>query len=270
MNDLSRYRVAPGTDVDLSKWDPGDASLVPGGKEEANERLNVLRVDLRKLQEVMYAQSKHKVLVVFQGMDTAGKDGTIKNVFRDVNPHGISIASFKVPSEEELSHDYLWRVHEHSPAKGRITIFNRSHYEDVLVVRVHGIVSKETCEKRYRHINEFERMLAEEGAVILKFFLHIDLAEQKERFLKRLQNPEKRWKFNPNDVEERKLWPKYMEAYRDAIAATSTEYAPWHIIPSNKKWYRNWLAGAIVTKRLEQLHMTYPEPGNNADEIVIE
>jgi PPK2 family polyphosphate:nucleotide phosphotransferase len=180
------------------------------------------------------------------------------------------VASFKKPTPEELSHDFLWRVHEQVPGKGEMVIFNRSHYEDVLVVRVHNLVPKEVWSKRYEHINSFERMLAEEGTAILKFFLHIDLDEQKERLQARLDEPNKRWKFNPDDLKERKLWPKYVKAYEDAISKTSTHWAPWYIVPANRKWYRNLVVGTVIIEALEDLNMRYPEPEFDPTDIEIE
>lgn len=270
MKELLRYRVDPDSKVNLEEWDPKDARAFSDDKEEGRERLHHICNRLCDLQEVLYAERKHKVLIVLQGMDTAGKDGTIKSVFKEVNPQGLVIKSFKVPSDEELSHDYLWRIHKYAPEKGKITIFNRSHYEDVLVVRVHKIVSLETCKKRYAQINEFERMLHEEGATILKFFLHIDKEEQKERLQKRLDNPDKNWKFNPGDLKERSLWPEYMKAYEDAISHTSSPWAPWHIIPSNTKWRRDIIVAGLIVDALENLDMKYPAADFNPGDIVIQ
>jgi len=230
---------------------------------ELNERLE-------ELQELLYAEHKHKVLIVLQAMDTGGKDGTIRHVFEGVNPQGVRVASFKKPTLEELDHDFLWRVHKQVPGKGEIVIFNRSHYEDVLVVRVHNLAPKEVWSKRYDHINGFERMLVDEGTTILKFFLHIDLDEQKERLQARLDEPNKRWKFNPDDLEERKLWPKYVKAYEDAISKTSTSWAPWYIVPANRKWYRNLVVGTVVIEALEDLNMRHPEPQFDPADIKIE
>ena len=257
---MDRYRVKPGSRVDLSEWDPSDKGAFPEGKNEGRKRLLELNQRLEELQELLYAEHKHKVLIVLQAMDTGGKDGTIRHVFEGVNPQGVRVASFKKPTPEELDHDFLWRVHKQVPAKGEIVIFNRSHYEDVLVVRVHNLAPQEVWSKRYDHINDFERMLADEGTTILKFFLHIDLDEQKERLQARLDEPNKRWKFNPVDLEERKLWPKYIEAYEDAISKTSTDWAPWYIIPANRKWYRNLVVGTVITEVLEGLNMRHPEP----------
>ena len=267
---MERYRVKPGSRVDLSERDPADKSEFPGNKKQGRARLLALNDTLEELQELLYAQHKQKVLIVLQAMDTGGKDGTIRHVFEGVNPQGVQVASFKQPAPEELDHDYLWRIHKQAPGKGQIVIFNRSHYEDVLVVRVHGLVSEAAWSKRYEHINGFERMLADEGTTILKFFLHISLDEQKERFQARLDTPDKHWKFNPGDLKERKLWSKYIDAYEDAISKTSTAWAPWYVVPANRKWYRNLVIGTIITETLQGLDMHYPEPDYDPAEIVVE
>jgi PPK2 family polyphosphate:nucleotide phosphotransferase len=267
---MDKYRVKPGSKVDLRKFDPKDMSELPEGKEEGKTVLDDLNDELEELQELMYAERRRKVLIVLQGMDTSGKDGTIRHVFDRVNPQGVSVANFKVPTELELAHDYLWRVHQKAPGKGEIVIFNRSHYEDVLVVRVHNLVPEKVWSKRYAHINDFERLLAEEGTTILKFFLHISLEEQKERLQARLDDPHKQWKFRMGDLEERKRWKEYTRAYEDAISETSTEWAPWYIIPADRKWYRNLVIGSIVVTALKEFEMQYPEPEENLDGIVIE
>jgi PPK2 family polyphosphate:nucleotide phosphotransferase len=267
---MDRYRVSPGTMVRLGDWDPNDKSEFPDGKDAGRERLKELNEELEVLQELLYAEQKHKVLIVLQAMDTGGKDGTIRHVFEGVNPQGVRVASFKKPTLEELSQDYLWRVHKPTPGKGEIVIFNRSHYEDVLVVRVHNLVPESVWSKRYDHINNFERILVEEGTTIVKFYLHIDLDEQKERFQARIDEPHKRWKFNPDDIEERKLWPDYMQAYEEAIQRTSTAWAPWYIIPANRKWYRNLVIGTIIVETLKSLNMRYPQPTFDPSEIRIE
>jgi PPK2 family polyphosphate:nucleotide phosphotransferase len=250
---MDRYRVKPGSRVDLSQWDPNDKSVFPEGKKEGRKRLLELNQKLEELQELLYAEHKHKVLIVLQAMDTGGKDGTIRHVFEGVNPQGVRVASFKKPTPEELDHDFLWRVHRRVPGRGEMVIFNRSHYEDVLVVRVHDLAPKEVWSKRYDHINDFERTLVEEGTTIRKFFLHIDLDEQRERLQARLDEPNKRWKFNPGDLKERKLWPQYVKAYEDAISKTSTDWAPWYIVPANRKWYRNLVVGTVIIEALEGL-----------------
>jgi PPK2 family polyphosphate:nucleotide phosphotransferase len=203
-------------------------------------------------------------------MDTSGKDGVIRHVFEGVNPQGVRVASFKVPTQEELDHDYLWRVHRQTPGRGEIVIFNRSHYEDVLVVRVHELVPEKQWSRRYQQINDFERLLVEEGTTILKFFLHIDKDEQKERFQARLDDPEKHWKFNVGDLKERQLWDAYMHAYEDVLSRTSQEDAPWYIVPSNKKWYRNLVIANVLVETLEKLEMSYPVPKDDLSKVVIE
>ena len=205
---MKHYRVIPGSRVDLNRWDPNDTSAFAGDKQKAKKTLRALNDRLEALQELLFAEHKHKLLVVLQAMDTGGKDGTIRHVFQGVNPQGVKVSSFKAPSKEELNHDYLWRVHKRTPCTGEIMIFNRSHYEDVLVVRVHNLVPAEVWKRRYGHINDFERMLTNEGIEIMKFYLHISLEEQKERFQARLENQDKQWKFNLGDLGERKLWPE--------------------------------------------------------------
>jgi PPK2 family polyphosphate:nucleotide phosphotransferase len=269
-NFMDRYRIKTDETVDLSKHDPNDKSLFQMKKSEGKALLRELNQELEALQELLYAEGKHKLLIVLQAMDTGGKDGTIRHVFDGVNPQGVKVASFKVPTEEELAHDYLWRIHKHTPGKGEIIIFNRSHYEDVLVVRVHNLVPENVWSKRYEHIRAFEGTLADEGTTILKFYLHIDLEEQKERLQARLDEPHKNWKFSKGDLEERKLWDQYMEAFEDALGKTSTENAPWYVIPANRKWYRNLVISTIIIDKLKSLDMAYPEPEEGLDEIVIE
>ena len=266
---MDRYRVKPGKKVDLSDWDPNDSSAFDGAKDGSKEEILKLNTRLEQLQELLYAEGKHKVLIVLQGMDTSGKDGTISHVFEGVNPQGVRVAGFKVPSAEELNHDYLWRVYKQIPGKGEIVIFNRSHYEDVLVVRVHGLVPEEVWKKRFDQINAFEKTLADEGTLILKFFLHIDLKEQKDRLQERIDDPAKQWKFNSADLKERALWKEYTQAYEDVLNKTSTEAAPWYIVPANKKWFRNWLIGSVLVEALKDLKMSYP-PAEDLSSVVIE
>jgi len=266
---MDRYRVKPGKRVDLNRWDPEDTSALDGSEEEAEDRLVKLNRQLEDLQELLYAEGKRRLLVVLQAMDTGGKDGTIRHVFEGVNPLGVKVASFKVPTQEELGHDFLWRVHKQTPAKGEITIFNRSHYEDVLVVRVHQLVPPDVWRGRYDRINDFEQLLAEEGTTILKFFLHISKEEQKKRLQARLDERDKRWKFNVGDLKERRLWSAYMEAYVDALSKTSTQWAPWYIVPANHKWYRNLVVCTVIVETLKRLKMRWPEPEVNLDRIVI-
>ena len=267
---MERYRVKPDSQIDLSRWDTNDTIAFDGGKREAREVLQTLNERLQELQELLYAEHKHKVLIVLQAMDTGGKDGAIRHVFEGVNPQGVKVANFKAPTREELDHDYLWRVHKQAPGKGQIAIFNRSHYEDVLVVRVHNLVPPEVWGRRYAHINHFERTLADEGTTILKFFLHIDLDEQKERLQARLDEPHKRWKFKLGDLGERKLWPEYMRAYEDVLSKTNTDWAPWYIVPANRKWYRDLVVATVLVEALEGLNMSYPQPEEGLDNVVIE
>lgn len=267
---MERYRVVPGSLVNLDEWDPGDEKAFDGEKEDANRRLEELNGELEALQELLYAEHKHKLLVVLQATDTGGKDGTIRHVFEGVNPQGVRVASFKAPTAEELDHDYLWRVHRQAPGKGEIVIFNRSHYEDVLIVRVHSLVGQEVWGRRYTQINDFERMLSEEGTTILKFFLHIDKDEQKDRLQARLDEKEKRWKFNVADLKEREAWPAYQKAYEDVLSKTSTKWAPWYVIPANHKWYRNLVVASIIVSTLKAMDMKYPQPQEDLDKIKIE
>ena len=267
---MEHYRVQPGSRVDLAKWDADDKSVFDGSKKDGKEVLPELTVRLDKLQELLWAGQKHKVLIVLQAMDTAGKDGTIRHVFTGINPQGVRVANFKAPSAEELAHDHLWRVYKQTPASGEVVIFNRSHYEDVLVVRVHELVPTERWRRRFHQINAFELALAEEGTTILKFYLHISMDEQKARLQERLDDPEKNWKFNPGDLKERALWPQYMKAYEDVLSKTSTDWAPWYVVPANRKWYRNLLISTVLAETLEGLDMKFPDPFPGLDKIVIE
>ena len=263
--DEEKYRIPPKSKINLKDFDPNETNLFDGGKKEAKAAMVELNQKLSELQELLYAEGKHKLLIILQAMDTGGKDGTIRSVFEGVNPQGVKVASFKTPTALELSHDYLWRIHQHTPARGEVVIFNRSQYEDVLVVRVHSLVPEEVWSKRYEHINAFERMLCDEGTTILKFYLHIDLKEQAKRFLARVEDPTKQWKFNPGDLSERERWNEYMQAYEDMLNRTSTTWAPWYVIPANKKWYRNWLIAKIVVKTLKDLDMRYPQPAEDLE-----
>jgi PPK2 family polyphosphate:nucleotide phosphotransferase len=269
MLDPSRYRIEPGSEVLLSDHDPQSKEGFDGGKKDGKAALPALTGQLADLQRRFWADGGHAVLVVIQAIDTGGKDGTIRKVFKGVNPHGVNVRGFGVPSETESAHDYLWRIHRHTPAKGSITVFNRSHYEDVLVVRVNGLVPAERWTKRYRHIREFERMLADEGTVIVKLFLHISKDEQRERLLARLEDPDKNWKFNPGDLEDRKRWDDYQEAFAAAISETSTDYAPWYVVPANRKWYRNLVVSSILIHTLERLDPQYPRSEHDLTGIVI-
>ena len=267
MSDIKwqRYVVRPDQKIDLAEWDAAATEAWEGDREAAEQRLQQLNGELEALQELLFAEAKHKVLIVLQGMDTSGKDGVIRRVFEGVNPQGVRVAPFKVPTAPELARDYLWRVHQQVPGRGEIVIFNRSHYEDVLVVRVHNLVPPEQWKQRYEQINDFEQLLVEEGTTILKFFLHIDLEEQRERLLARLDEPAKRWKFSPGDLKERKLWREYQEAYEAVLNKTSRKKAPWIIVPANRKWYRDLVISAAMVETLQGLKMEYPQPAENLE-----
>jgi PPK2 family polyphosphate:nucleotide phosphotransferase len=267
---MKQNRVKPGEKVDLSKWDPNDIGDFNGGKEEGLAEVAKLNQELDALQELLYAEHKHKVLIVLQAMDTGGKDGAIQHVFDGVNPQGVRVARFDVPTQEELDHDYLWRVHKVMPANGEIVIFNRSHYEDVLVVRVHNLVPPKVWKERFGQINHFEHYLADNGTTILKFFLHIDKDEQKKRLQARLDDPTKHWKFRLGDLAERKLWSDYMQAYEDVLGKTSTKYAPWFIVPSNRKWVRDLVISSVLVDTLKNLKMKFPESEEKLDGVVVE
>jgi PPK2 family polyphosphate:nucleotide phosphotransferase len=264
------HRVAPNQSIQLDRFDPDDTQGFAGGKQAGKAQLKTLNQELETLQELLYAEGRHKLLLVLQGMDASGKDGAIRHVFEGVNPQGVTVANFKAPSQLELAHDYLWRVHHKTPANGHITIFNRSHYEDVLVVRVKNLAPQEVWERRYEHINAFEKLLADEGATILKFFLHISPDEQKERLQARLDDPAKHWKFNPNDLKERARWADYQQAYEAALSKTSAGHAPWYIIPANRKWFRNLAIAAILVETLKGLDMRSPGIDFDPKAITIE
>jgi PPK2 family polyphosphate:nucleotide phosphotransferase len=251
--------VAPGNKVKLAKFDPDD-TLGYSHDEKTQAKLATTLQRLDRLQYVLYATKKKALLIVLQAMDAGGKDGTIRHVMTGVNPQGCRVTSFKQPTQEELAHDFLWRIHAAVPARGMLGIFNRSHYEDVLVVRVHGLVPKKIWKARYDQINEFEKLLDENGVTILKFFLHISKDEQKKRFEERLTDPRKYWKFGPADLKERELWDQYQEAYEAALERCSTKRAPWFIIPANHKWFRNLAVSKIVLETLEGFEMQMPGP----------
>jgi PPK2 family polyphosphate:nucleotide phosphotransferase len=260
-------RVRPGTRVDLSKVDP--AATHGHTKDGAAAALETGLARLTDLQDRLWAEGKRRVLVVLQGIDAAGKDGTLRHVMGAFNPQGCPVTSFKVPSTDELAHDYLWRVHRRVPGNGEIGVFNRSHYEDVLVVRVHDIVPKARWSRRYDQINAFERLLTEEGTTIVKFFLYIDRDEQAKRFQARLDDPTKRWKFRLGDLEERKRWKDYIAAYEDVLARCSTADAPWYVIPSNRNWFRNLAVADILADTLDDLNPHYPESTEDLAGVVI-
>ena len=256
---VKTYLVKPGAKVNLDRIDPDDTAGFRGDKKDGEKAIDAIIRKLDPLQELLYAEHKHKVLLVLQGMDGSGKDGTIRRVFEGVDPQGVRVAHFGRPSAEELDHDYLWRVHKQVPEKGEIVIFNRSHYESVLVERVHELVPESVWSGRYQQIVDFERMLNDEGTIILKFFLHIDKKEQAKRFQDRLDDPTKHWKFSYLDYNERALWKEYMRAYEDALEKTSTDYAPWYVVPSNHPWFRDLVVSEAVVEALDALGMRYPK-----------
>lgn len=269
MIDGARHRLAPGVDAGLAERSPLAVNDFDGGKAEGREALRPIRRRLIELQELLWAESKHRLLVVFQAMDTGGKDGAIRRVFQGVNPHGIRVASFKRPTEAELAHDYLWRIHQQVPRNGEIVVFNRSHYEDVLIVRVHNLVPEGRWSRRYDHINDFERLLADEGTTILKFFLQISKEEQRRRLQARLDDPAKHWKFEMGDLAERELWGQYQHAFEEALSRTSTPHAPWYVVPADHKWYRDLVVASTIVQTLEGLGMQYPPNEDDLSNVVI-
>lgn len=266
---MAKQPLIPDRDkkVKLEDYDPGYTGKYD--KDSAKAELEDWQKRLSELQEKLYAQSMQSVLIVLQAMDSGGKDGTIKHVFDAANPQGVRVTSFKAPSEIELAHDFLWRVHQQVPKQGMIGIFNRSHYEDVLVVRVNKLVPEKTWKARYDHINNFERLLVDNGTLVLKFFLHISKEEQKERFTERLTNPEKHWKFSRGDLVVREKWDDYMRAYESVFEKTNTDYAPWHIIPANRKWYRNLVITQTIVEAMDKMGLEYPPAEPDLDQVVI-
>lgn len=261
------HKLASPQAIELSRF----ATRAPEGldKETAQAETDRLREELADLQELLWGAARQSVLVVLQGMDAAGKDGTIEHVIGAVNPQGCQVQAFKAPTEEELRHDFLWRIHQRTPPRGVIGIFNRSHYEDVLIVRVHKLVPEKRWKARYGHINAFEEMLHDEGVTIRKFFLHISKDYQKERLQRRLDDPEKHWKFNPDDLKERARWNDYQEAYEEALSRCSTKHAPWFVIPAENRPFRNLLVARALVEALEGLNMKYPEPTFDAADVRI-
>jgi PPK2 family polyphosphate:nucleotide phosphotransferase len=261
---------AKGSVGDLLRADPDGGAILPGidtratpgveDRDAADDDMVSLAERLDELQERLWVQGTRSLLVVLQGMDTSGKGGTVRHVFSAMDPAGLEVASFKKPTEEELAHDFLWRIERKLPAPGEVVVFDRSHYEDVLVVRVHDLVPQEEWRRRYEAINDFERRVTEDGTTIVKCMLHISFDEQRERLLARLDDPSKHWKFREGDLDERGLWERYMAAYEDAIAECSTEIAPWYIVPADRKWYRNWAISSLLVETLDQIDPRYPQP----------
>ncbi len=266
--DLSNYIVKPNDKVNLKDYDTSDTAGLKS-KDDAREKLDKNIEKMIELQDKLYASDKYSLLLIFQAMDAAGKDSTIKHVMSGLNPQGTQVFSFKQPSKEELDHGYLWRVQKVVPERGRIGIFNRSHYEEVLVVKIHNLlrfqqipselVNDKIWKQRYKQIKEFEKYLFENGTMVLKFFLNVSKDEQRKRFLERIDDPSKNWKFSSADVEERKFWNDYQKAYEDAISATSTNYAPWYIVPADKKWFTRLLVSEIIIEKLKELNLEYPK-----------
>ena len=266
MNYSDKFRVKPGSKVDLSKIDASYKDQHESHKQALPE-IEAYDQKLQQLQYLMYAEGKQSLLICLQGRDAAGKDGTINHVLSAMNPQGCTVTGFKVPSKEEAGHDFMWRYHKATPQKGHVAIFNRSHYEDVLVQRVHNLVPKSVWSGRYQHINNFEKLLHDNGTHILKFYLHIDAEEQLERFKIRMDDPARHWKISDGDYSERPFWDAYTEAFEAALSKCSTEHAPWYVIPSNHKWFRNLAISQIISDTLASLNMKFPEPTVDIDEI---
>jgi PPK2 family polyphosphate:nucleotide phosphotransferase len=264
---LERLRVRPGDTVRLADHDPSDA--LGWDRDAADLRLDKNRTRMAELHDLLYADNNHALLIVLQGMDTCGKDGTVRHVLTGLDPQGCKVHPFKVPSSTEADHDYLWRVHQAVPARGEIGVFNRSHYEDVLVTRVQGTVGKKLAARRFQQINDWERHLTENDVLILKLFLHISRDEQRERLQARLDDPSKNWKFSEHDLEARARWDDYQDAYADLLMACSTDHAPWYIVPANRKWVRNLVVSELIVETLASLKMTYPRPKLDRSKVVI-
>lgn len=263
----ARFRIRPGTAVALADRSADDASAFAGEKEDAKALAERLNRELETLQETLWARRRERLLVVLQGMDASGKDGVIRQVFDGVNPIGVKVASFKAPTAEELARDFLWRVHRQVPAAGEITIFNRSHYEDVLVARVMSLVPEPVWRRRYDQIRDFERLLVETGTTVLKFFLHISRDEQRRRFAERLEDPAKHWKFDPRDLDARARWDAYEAAFEEALARTSTDAAPWYVVPADRKWFRDLVVASVLVETLRGLRLTPPAATFDPDAI---
>jgi len=266
---MERYQVTDGKGFRLADHDPGATSGIDG-KAEGRAEVARLTARLEELHELLYADGRHSLLVVLQGMDTSGKGGAIRKAFQGLDPTGVHVAAFKAPTEAELAHDFLWRVHSHTPAKGNISIFDRSHYEDVLIVRVHGLVPKTQWRARYEHIRNFESLLTGEGTVVRKFFLNMSKDEQAERLRARIADPTKHWKFRLADLDERKLWDDYQAAYEEAIRRTATPEAPWIVVPADHKWHRDLVICRTIVDTLEGLDLRYPDTGEDLSGVVVE
>ncbi len=269
-NTRKLWQVDAGTRPNLAEIDARSHRDAPGDKEATRQVTEAMVEELAELQNRLWADHRHSLLLVLQALDAGGKDGTIRRVFTGVNPQGVRVASFKAPSSKELSHDFLWRIHRQVPARGEIGVFNRSHYEDVLIVRVDELVEKAVWRKRYGAIRDFEEQLTDSGTTIVKVFLHISKAEQAERFRARLDEPDKRWKFSKADLDVREKWDDYQDAYADAIGETSTDDCPWFVVPADRKWYRDWAVLTILLETLREMDPQYPTEEAGLDDIIIE
>jgi len=263
------HQLKPGKSIQLDDIST-EGKEIHENRDAAEKDFVSLRHKFIELQPKLYAEGKQKLLIVLQAMDAGGKDGTTRKVFRGVNPQGVRVTSFKKPTEEELAHDFLWRIHKAVPAKGMIGVFNRSHYEDVLVVRVDGLLPKAVWSERYEIINQFERLLTESNTTILKFFLHISKKEQKERFQARLDDPTKHWKFSKDDLRKRDQWEQYQEAYEDALNRCTTKHAPWYVIPADQKWYRNLAIMRVIVSTLNRMNPKYPDGEDEVTGVTID
>jgi PPK2 family polyphosphate:nucleotide phosphotransferase len=268
--DIEQYRVRPGSGFRLSDIAPSAAKAWKLQRDEIVERRRADLAELRELHERLFAEGTQALLIVMLAIDTGGKDSTIDRIFSGLNPQGCVVSSFRAPTEEERDHDFLWRIHERAPRRGQIGIFNRSHYEDVTVPRVHGQIDRAELERRYAHIQDFESLLVENGTAIVKFHLRISKDEQAERLRERLDNPNKHWKFDPNDLAERKRWDEYQQAFEEAIVRTSTDAAPWYVVPANSKWYRDAIVARAVVEQMRRLNPQYPPPVEGIERFTVE
>lgn len=267
--DLSPWRIRHGSACDLHDFSTQPEGALSLNEDEVRQQTQKLSARLNKLQTKLHAANSHAVLLVLQGMDTSGKDGVIRHVFANVSPLGVRAVPFSAPAEAELKHDFLWRIHSKVPARGELVIFNRSHYEDVLVTRVHKLIDKTTCSKRYEHISHFESLLHDGGTTVVKCYLHISKSEQKKRLQQRIDDPDKHWKLQPSDFSDRKLWPKFISAYEDTISATSTKNAPWYIVPADSKPHRDLFIATLLVQTLESMDLTMPKPNFSLDDVIL-
>ena len=267
--DLSPWRIRHGSACDLHDFSTQPEGALSLNEDEVRQQTQKLSARLNKLQTKLHAANSHAVLLVLQGMDTSGKDGVIRHVFANVSPLGVRAVPFSAPAEAELKHDFLWRIHGKVPARGELVIFNRSHYEDVLVTRVHKLIDKTTCSKRYEHISHFESLLHDGGTTVVKCYLHISKSEQKKRLQQRIDDPEKHWKLQPSDFSDRKLWSKFISAYEDTISATSTKNAPWYIVPADSKPHRDLFIATLLVQTLESMDLTMPKPNFSLDDVIL-